>query len=368
MTLWFVFAMMTAAAIFAVVWPLGRGKRAQREGTEATVYKDQLAEVERDVAVGLIGPSEAEAAKVEIGRRLLSAADEAQQAAPTAPRPGWRRAVAVVALIGLPVLAVSLYLPLGSPQLPDFPLAERSRTPSATEPLENLIAKVEAHLEKNPTDARGWTVLAPVLVRLGRYDDAARAYRNILTYGTESAERHSDLGEALTNAAGGVITADAKAAFERALVLDAGEVKARYFTGLAAEQDGRSTDAASIWRAMLEKAPADVPWRPMVQAALARVTGQPAPGPSSEAIAASKDMSEAERTAMIQGMVDRLAARLKQNSDDVEGWLRLARAYMVMGDRDKANGVLTEARQALGGNAERLQQLDAGSKNLGLGG
>jgi cytochrome c-type biogenesis protein CcmH len=106
----------------------------------------------------------------------------------------------------------------------------------------------------------------------------------------------------------------------------------------------------------------------MVQAALARVTGAPAPGPSSEAIAASKDMSEAERTAMIQGMVDRLAARLKQNSDDVEGWLRLARAYMVMGDRDKANGVLSEARQALGGNAERLQQLDAGSKNLGLGG
>jgi len=368
MTLWFVFAMMTAAAIFAVVWPLGRGNRAQREGTEATVYKDQLAEVERDAAVGLIGASEAEAAKVEIGRRLLSAADEAQQVAPAAPRTGWRRAVAVVALIGLPLVAVSLYLPLGSPQLPDFPLAERSRAPTGTEPLEALIAKVEAHLEKNPTDARGWTVLAPVLMRLGRYDDAARAYRNILTYGAESAERRSDLGEALTNAAGGVITADAKAAFERALALDAGEVKARYFTGLAAEQDGRSADAASIWRAMLEKAPADAAWRPMVQAALARVTGVPAPGPSSEAIAASKDMSEGDRAVMIQSMVDRLAARLKQNGDDVEGWLRLARAYMVMGDRDKANGALSEARQALGGNPERLKQLDAGSKSLGLGG
>jgi cytochrome c-type biogenesis protein CcmH len=368
MTLWFVFAMMTAAAIFAVVWPLGWGKRALREGTEATVYKDQLAEVERDASVGLIGPSEAEAAKVEIGRRLLSAADEAQQAAPTAPRTGWRRAAAVLALIGLPLLAVSLYLPLGSPRMPDMPLAERSRTPSATDPLEALIAKVEAHLEKNPTDARGWTVLAPVLIRLGRFDDAARAYRNVLTYGTETAERHSDLGEALTNAAGGVITAEAKTEFERALALDAGEVKARYFTGLAAEQDGRSAEAASIWRAMLDKAPADVSWRPMVQAALARVTGAPAPGPSSEAIAASKDMSEADRSAMIQSMVERLATRLKQNGDDVEGWLRLVRAYMVMGDRDKANGALSEARQALGGNPERLKQLDAGTKSLGLGG
>jgi cytochrome c-type biogenesis protein CcmH len=368
MTLWFVFALMTTAAIFAVVWPLGRGKRAQREGTEATVYKDQLAEVERDVAVGLIGPAEAEAAKVEIGRRLLSAADEAQQAAPTAPRSGWRRAVAVLALIGVPAVAVSLYVPLGSPQLPDQPLAERSRTPSATDPLESLIAKVEAHLEKNPTDARGWTVLAPVLVRLGRYDDAARAYRNILTYGTESAERRSDLGEALTNAAGGVITAEAKAEFERALALDAAEVKARYFTGLAAEQDGRSADAASIWRTMLERAPADAPWRPMVQAALGRVTGAPMPSPSPEAMAASKDMSEADRAAMITGMVDRLATRLKQNGDDVEGWLRLVRAYMVMGERDKAASALSEARQALGGNPERLKQLDAGSKSLGLGG
>jgi cytochrome c-type biogenesis protein CcmH len=368
MTLWFVFAMMTAAAIFAVVWPLGRGKRTQREGTEAAVYKDQLAEVERDAAVGLIGASEAEAAKVEISRRLLSAADETLKAAPTAPRIGLRRAVAVVALVGVPLIAVSFYLQLGSPQMPDMPLADRTRAPSATDPLEALIVKVEAHLEKNPTDARGWAVLAPVLIRMGRYDDAARAYRNVLTYGTETAERHSDLGEALTNAAGGVITAEAKTEFERALALDAGEFKARYFTGLAAEQDGRSADAASIWRTLLEKAPADAPWRPMVQAALARATGVTMPGPTSDAIAASKDMSEADRTAMIQSMVDRLATRLKQNSDDVDGWLRLVRAYMVMGDRDKANGALSQARQALGGNPERLKQFDAGSKNLGLGG
>lgn len=368
MTLWFVFAMMTAAAIFAVVWPLGRGTRAPRQGTETTVYKDQLAEVERDAAVGLIGSGEAEAARVEISRRLLAAADDDQHAAPAAARTGLRRAVAVVALVGLPLIAVAFYLPLGSPRMGDFPLAERTRAPAATEPLENLVAKVETHLEKNPTDARGWIVLAPVLARLGRYDDAARAYRNALTYGADSAERRGDLGEALTAAAGGIVTADAKAEFEHALKLDADDVKSRYFMGLAAEQDGRADDAATIWRAMLARAPGDAPWRSTVQTALSRVTGAPMPGPSSEAIAASKDMSEGDRTAMIQSMVERLATRLKQNGDDVEGWLRLMRAYMVMGERDKAKAALAEARQALGADPERLKQLDAGLKTLGLDG
>jgi cytochrome c-type biogenesis protein CcmH len=366
MTLWFVFATMTIAAVFAVVWPLGRRGRPLREGNEAAVYKDQLAEVERDAAVGLIGPSEAEAAKVEIGRRLLAAADEDQHAGAMTGRTGVRRAVAVLGLLALPALAVGLYLQLGSPQIAGAPLAARPQTATAAEPIESLIAKVEAHLEKNPTDARGWSVLAPVLMRLRRYDDAARAYRNALTYGPDSAERRADLGEALTIAAGGVITADAKAEFERALALDADDAKARYFTGLAAEQDGRNADAAAIWRAMLDKAPEDASWRPTVQAALARVSG--AGQPTLEALAANKDLSAADRNAMIQGMVDRLAARLKQNGDDVEGWLRLLRAYMVLGERDKAQSALAEARQALGGNPERLKQLDAGLKSLGLDG
>ena len=202
------------------------------------------------------------------------------------------------------------------------------------------MAQVEAHLEKNPTDGRGWNVLAPVLARLGRYDDAVRAYRNSITYNGDSAERRADLGEALAGAAGGVVTAEAKAEFERAVALNADEVKASYFLGLAAEQDGRSAEAASIWRAMLAKAPPDAPWRPLVQAALARVGGSAAPALSDEPMAAAKDMNEADRSAMIHGMVDRLATRLKQNGDDVEGWLRLVRAYMVMGDRDKAKSAL----------------------------
>ena len=367
MMLWFVFALMTVAAIFAVLWPLSHASRPQSGGSEAAVYRDQLAEIDRDVSAGLINASEAEAARVEISRRLLAAADN-QRDPPSGSNVRLRRAAAIIALAGLPVLAVALYYPLGSPSLGDFPLAQRARTPDATQPLDNLVAQVEQHLEKNPTDGRGWNVLAPVLARLGRYDDAIRAFRNSITYNGDSAERRADLGEAVVAAAGGIVTAEAKAEFERAIALDAGEVKASYFLGLAAEQDGRAAEAASIWRAMLAKAPADAPWRPLVQAALVRVGGSPVPAPSDDAVAAAKDMNEADRNAMIRGMVDRLATRLKQNGNDVEGWLRLVRAYMVMGDPDKAKGALANARQAVANDPERLRQLNEGLKNLGLDG
>ncbi|MGO3929513.1 c-type cytochrome biogenesis protein CcmI [Rhodopseudomonas pseudopalustris] len=367
MALWFVFAIMTAIAAFAVLWPLGRGVRTLREGTEANVYKDQLAEVDRDAEAGLIGAPEASAARVEIGRRLLASAEVERPALFTTSR-GLRRGVAVFALIGLPALALAVYLPLGSPMQGDDPLAQRTKTAAASQPLENLVAQVEAHLEKNPTDGRGWTVLAPVLFKLSRFEDAARAYRNSINYAGETADRRADLGEVLSMAAGGVITAEAKSEFERAVKLNADDPKARYFLGLAAEQDGRPKDAAAIWRAMLEKAPAEAPWKPMLQAQLARLEGTPLPALPDDTIASAQGMSEGDRNAMIRGMVDKLAARLQQNGDDVEGWLRLVRAYMVLGDADKARSAQAQARQAVAGNAERLKQLNDGLKNLGLDG
>ena len=366
MTLWFVFALMTAAAIFAVLLPLGLRASKPGQGSEASVYKDQLAEIDRDLASGLIAAGEADAARTEIGRRLLAAADPANNA-PLQSNQALRRVAAVVALVGLPILALAVYMPLGSPRMPDFPLVARSRAPDA-QPLDGLIAQVEQHLEKNPTDGRGWSVLAPVLLRVGRYDDAVRAFHNSLTYNGESAERHADLGEALAAAANGVVTAEAKSEFERSVAVNADEVKATYFLGLAAEQDGRKSDAAKIWHAMLDKAAPDAPWRPLVQAALLRVGSPAAPALSDQTVAAAQDMKADDREAMIRGMVERLATRLKQNGDDVEGWLRLVRAYLVMGDRDKAKSALSDARQAVANDAERLRQLNEGLKTLGIDG
>src|SRR5438552_16825605 len=151
MTLWFVFALMTVAAIFAVLWPLSRGSSAPAGGSEEAVYRDQLAEIDRDVAAGLIGASEAEAAGVEIGRRLLAAAD-GQRDLPARSNLGLRRASAIVALVGLPIAAVTFYLSFGSPRLGDFPLASRARTAAVNQPPDNTVAPLEAQREINPTD------------------------------------------------------------------------------------------------------------------------------------------------------------------------------------------------------------------------
>jgi cytochrome c-type biogenesis protein CcmH len=365
MALWFVFAMMTAAAIFAVLWPLGRGRRAVAGGSDTEVYKDQLQEVARDAAAGLIAPADAEAVRVEIARRLL-AADAAQMPARRISLPA-RRTVAVVALIGVPLIAIATYLPRGAPDMPDMPLASRRAPASATEPLERLVAQVEAHLEKNPSDGRGWTVLAPVLLKIGRADDAARAFRNAITYAGETADRRADLGEALVASSNGVVTSDAKIEFERAVSLDAANVKPRYFLGLAAEQDGRPADAAKLWRALLAEAPQDAPWRDGVQAALSRVQGS-APALPEGAMESVAGLDAGERTVMIRGMVERLATRLKSEGGEPEAWLRLVRAYMVLGDRDKARDARSNARQALAGKAEALKQFDEGVKPLGIDG
>jgi cytochrome c-type biogenesis protein CcmH len=369
MTLWFVLALMTAAAIFVVLWPLGRGPGNARAGSDLAVYRDQLQEVDRDRAAGLIGEAEAEAARVEVSRRLLAAAAQAPVTA--GPDRAWgRRAVALAALVLLPLGAGGLYLALGSPGLPGAPAAARVITPQDGQSIANLVRQVEAHLDRNPEDGRGWEVLAPVYMRVGRFEDAVKARRNALGLNGANAERETALGEALVAAANGVVTAEAKAAFERALAHDARDVKGRYFLGLAAEQDGKREDAAAIWRAMLADAPSDAPWADFVRAAVARVTGAPiaSRGPTADDVAAASDMSEEQRLQMIRGMVARLAERLQHDGSDVEGWLRLVRAYMVLGERDKAQGAAADARRAFDRDPDKLRQVDEGLKGLGFGG
>ena len=269
-----ILALMLAAAVFAVLWPLSRHGRDEAAGSDLAVYRDQLAEIERDKAAGTIAPADAEAARVEVSRRLIAAA-EAQGGAvsPDVPAQTFRRrAAAVVALVAIPIVATGLYLRFGSPQLPGQPLAARMTAPQDRS-IDTLIARVEAHLAQNPRDGKGWEVIAPVYLRLERFDDAVRAQRNVLELLGENATRHADLGEALSMQANGVVTADAKQEFERAAKLDENDARAQFYLGLAAEQDGRASDAAQIWRAMIAKASADAPWLPTVREALERVGG-----------------------------------------------------------------------------------------------
>ena len=381
MTLWLAMALMTAAAVFAVLWPLGRSAR-ESGGSELAVYRDQLGEIERDRDAGRIGATEAEAARIEVSRRLLTAADAAtDRGGPASVRPSTilRRSTAAAALILLPIGAVAVYLALGSPLLPSEPLAARLANPPAERSIETLVAQVEAHLERNPQDGRGWEILAPVYLRLGRFDDAVKAREAALTYSGETAERQSSLGEALVAAAQGIVTAAAGKAFSRAVILDPHDPKARFYLGLAAEQDGRTADAAKAWRGLLAEAPAGAPWSEFVREALARVdpaaaaasqskTASDQPGPSAADVAAASAMPSEQRQAMIHGMVDRLAARLKADGSDVDGWLRLMRAYMVLGERTKAQAAIADARRALASDADKLRRVDEVAKGLGLDG
>ncbi len=374
MTLWLLFALMTAAAIFAVLWPLAQ-RAPGRGGTDVAVYRDQLDEIARDRAAGLIGEAEAQAARVEVSRRLIAAADAAAaEDGTSAGSPLWRRRLTVVAaLLLLPAGATALYLTVGSPQLPGEPLAARMRASHEGRSITSLVAQVEAHLKRNPQDARGYAVLAPVYLQLGRFADAVDARRKVLALSGETAERQSDLGEALSAKANGIVTADARSAFTRALTLDPDDSKAKFFTGMAAEQNGDRREAAAIWQSMLEKAPPGAPWAEAVRQALARIGAAPppaaaakAPAPNAADIVAAAQMSQQDRSAMIRGMVARLASRLRQNSNDIEGWQRLLRAYMVLDERDKAHTAAGDARRAFASDPDKLRRIEGTIKSLGL--
>jgi cytochrome c-type biogenesis protein CcmH len=357
MMLWFVLALMTVAAIAAVLWPLA-SRTPLRTGSDVAVYRDQLEEIERDRGAGLIGEREAEAARVEVSRRLLAAADVVTPV--SAGDTGWRRrAATLAALILLPLGAGSLYLLLGSPGNTGQQQIARREPTQDQRSLKEMVERVEAHLAQNPNDGRGWELVGPVYMRLGRFEDAVKARRNALRILGPNGERQSDLGESLTGASGGIVTAEAKEAFETALRLDPQEVRARYFLGAAAEQGGRPKDAAAAWRALLADAPPDADWTEFVREALARVDPDAAPpGPSAKDVAAADDMPPEQRDTMIRGMVARLSERLKQDGSDAVGWQRLILSYRVLGDSAQVNAAIGEARRALAGDPDKLRQLN----------
>ena len=342
MLLWILIALLTAAAILAVLVPLSRAPAGRASAAHAgRVYRDQLDELERDKAEGRIGAAEAESARAEIARRLIAVDSEAQAEASgrdvAGGSPNKRRAIAVVALIGIPVLSLGLYLGLGAPRLPGEPLAQRLSAPLAPDNVELLIAKVEEHLAKNPEDGRGWDAIAPVYVSIGRTGEAAQAYRSAIRLLGATAKRQIGLGEAILTSEGGIVTADARAAFEAARALDQSAPAPRFYLALGLEQEGKPKEAAKLLRALLEEAPADAPWRGPVGQALARVApGEAQPGPTEEQVAAAQALPEGDQAAMIDSMVSRLASRLKDEPEDVEGWLRLIRSYAVLGRLDSA--------------------------------
>ena len=355
MTLWLVLVLMTAAAMLAVLWPLAR-RTPLRRGSDVAVYRDQLDEIQRDRSTGLIGDAEAEAARVEVSRRLIAAADAAESERPAEETATLRhrRVTAIAGLVLLPAGAFALYLTLGSPDLPGEPLAARMQATKDTNDLQNMVAKVEDHVTRNPNDGKAWEVLAPVYMRIGRYDDAVRAWSNAISLNGSNAEREADFGEAMVAAANGVVTADAKAAFDRALKIDPQDVMARFYTGMAADQDGRRAEADKIWNDLIAGAPPNAPWIEVVRHALARNA------PAAEATAPAAAAQSAPPDHDVNAMVERLAERLKKDGSDVNGWLELVRSYRTLNQNDKMEAAIADARKALANDAAKLRQFGDG--------
>lgn len=375
MLFWLAVAVMTSVAIFAVLWPLARVRQASvvSDASDLAVYRDQMAEIDRDLDRGLIAPHEASAARTEVSRRLLAAAERAEATSPEAASGATlrRRIAAVIALGVLPAIALGTYLRIGNPEMPAQPLAARLQAPPDQQDMATMIARVERHLAQNPDDGRGWEILAPIHLRLGRPREAATAWAQALRTLGPSAERFSGLGEAQMALAGGIVTAEAKASFRLALELDRQNARARYFTAMALAQDGDRAGALAGLQAMLADGPADAPWRATVERDMARLATEPlpapaAPGPTSEQAAAAADMPAEQRQEMIRGMVERLSERLKREGGDAETWARLVRAYVVLGEPDRARTALVEARTALGTTPEAAR-LESLVREMGLG-
>jgi cytochrome c-type biogenesis protein CcmH len=277
-----IMAVLALAAAGLVAWPTlrTRSRLHARSEFDTAVYRDQLAEIERDAARGVIGAEESEAARIEVSRRLL-AADAAGDVSDGAedPRASFGRRVTFVLALALPICALATYFALGTPGLPSQPFAERTPAAPPAGPtkadLFKLAAMIEQRLKATPDELGSWEILSTLYVRLGRPEDAHKAHRRARTLAGGDAAAMArisvDYGEALMASAGGQVTQAARAAFARALDAMPKHPAARYYSGLAALQGGDARGALSVWVPLRSEAPKDAPWAALLDRRIARI-------------------------------------------------------------------------------------------------
>ncbi|POO56226.1 c-type cytochrome biogenesis protein CcmI [Agrobacterium rosae] len=371
---WILIALLTAAVAIVLTYPLMRSSGVAdtaREG-EVAVYRDQLAELQRERESGLIGETEAEYARAEIGRRLLAAAS-GKTGEVSAISPRKHNALASIVTVLLPLTGLCLYLFMGSPGMPDMPLQARLEKPGNDMNL--MIAKAERHLAQNPDDGAGWDVLAPIYFKTMRLGDAEMAYRNAIRLQGENPERLTGLAETLIATNDGVVIDDARSALEDAEKMSPGNPRVRFYLALSLEQAGKTDEARNAFAALLKDSPEGAPWIPLLQAHLqntggADIAAAPKPqapgGPSAEDVAAASNMSPEDRQAMVAGMVESLDARLRENPDNFEGWMRLVRSYAMLKNDEKARQALADGLKAFPPAGEQGKQLLALAQQLGV--
>jgi len=369
MIIWILFAVATTATTAAFMHPLSSGRlRTLKDGLDAHVYRDQLIELESEFTARQIAADEYELAKAEAARRLFKAVERPHVSGGSRLSHGWvRLAVAVF----LPLFSIGLCVSLGSPELQSRPLPARLSEPG--QDLQILVKKTQAHLVGNPEDGRGWDVIAPVLLKMGRADDAAEAYRSAIRILGPSVLRLEGLSQALMARSNGIVGEEVRVVLRSLLKIDPANPRARFYMALGLEQGGRTADAVVAFESIAMKSPANAPWLPLVNEHIARNGGTPViatdkflANPTHEDIAAAQSMNAGDRQQMIRGMVASLDAKLSADPNNFEGWVRLVRSYAVLNDKDRAADALKRGLAAFPLPGEQGSQLLALARELGI--
>jgi cytochrome c-type biogenesis protein CcmH len=414
MPFWIAAGLLVAGSLILILLPLlrGRGRASRRASYDMQIYRDQLEEVEVELARGILSPEEAEATRIEVSRRLLAAADAeaSETGSQTAPR-----GISLAAGLALAVLAGSaalvIYATMGVPGLPDQPfalreqrmaearasrpgqdkaeaavLAEAERVPDLRPQLSerdaSLIGRLREVLKDRPEDLEGHRLLARSLAAMGQFPEARAAQEDVVAMLGDSvtAGDEIELAEAMILAAGGYVSPQAEQVLVRALEREPQNRLGRYYSGITLLQAGRPDLAYPLWTRLLEEGPPDAPWVAPIRAQIAdvaRMAGMPPPdaaepaespasGPSQADIAAAGTMSPEDRQAMIVNMVDGLGARLAAEGGPPADWAQLIRALGVLGREDEAREILTEARAKFEGDPAALSRFEAAAQAGGL--
>jgi cytochrome c-type biogenesis protein CcmH len=361
---WVVAAFLTAAVGLLLLRPLIRRDSGMAAGgSDLAVYREQLAELERDRARGLIEADEFASLEAEIGRRMLRASRAGEAAIPAETKPVRWLAVAVAVLV--PVGALLVYLSIGRPDMPGMPLAQRQISPGE-DPAKLLAAvdQVRAKLKPVKEDLDRWLTVGQAYTSLGRPRDAVEAFRIVVQLSPNDPSIGAALGEALIAADGGAVGEEAKELFRKIPEDSPARPAARFYLALGDAQAGDMKAALAGWQSLLRDSPADAPWVEPTRAQIATAakslgldpakempaTLAPAapalPGPNSAQADAIAKMTPEQQAEMIRTMVAKLAARLEANPDNAVGWRQLAKAYQVLGEPDKARVAEERASQA----------------------
>ena len=351
-------ALLLAIIVFlvlgAILLPLLRSRAAgpAAENFDQAVYRDQLRELDRDLARGVLNDTEAVSARLEIQRRLLATMAAPVRDARTGSSPMVAAIVALVVVGG----SVGLYLRIGAPSVPDLPFASRTIDPR-TDAIMQALTRLKQRTITEPANAKAWMDYGRAVAELNRWDLAADALKHAIELGQNGPEIMSAYGEMLTLAAHGAVIPAARKAFAAALAKDPTLETARYYVALAAGQDGESEKSIAMLQSLAADLPSDSPERADIASRIAeaaKVAGLPIPPLAPGKPPASRDPNAQQ--AMIRGMVDGLAAKMAANPNDIDGWLRLARAYSVLKEDAKAVDAYKHAIALKPGDAGILEQ------------